>query len=42
MAEKETTHSKIVYPQVMPLFKRPKFVFRPERVKYWKRKVSDR
>ena len=42
LAEKETTHSKIVYPQVMPLFKRPKFVFRPERVKYWKRKVSDR
>ena len=34
LARKETTHSKIVYPQVMPLFKRPKFVLRPERVKY--------
>ena len=37
LAQKETTHSKMVYPQVMPLFKRPKFVLRPERVKYCKR-----
>jgi hypothetical protein len=40
LARKETTHNKIVYPQVMPLFKRPKFVLRPERTKYWKRQVS--
>jgi len=40
LARKETTHNRIVYPQVMPLFKRPKFVLRPERVKYWKRQVS--
>ena len=40
LARKETTHSKIVYPQVIPLFKRPKFVLRPERAKYWKRQVS--
>jgi hypothetical protein len=39
-AEKETTHNKIVYPHVMPLFKRPKFVLRPERMKYWKRQVG--
>lgn len=40
LAQKETTHSKIVYPQVIPLFKRPKFVLRPERVKYWRGQVS--
>jgi len=39
LARKETTQSKIVYPQVIPLFKRPRFVLRPERVKYWKRQV---
>ena len=41
LAQKETTHSKIVYPQVIPLFRRPKFVLRPERVKYYNRQVGD-
>ena len=39
LARKETIHNKIVYPQVIPLFKRPKFVLRPEKVKYCGRRV---
>jgi len=32
--KKETTQVRMVYPQVIPLFRRPRFVRRPERVKY--------
>jgi len=32
--KKETTQVRIVYPQVIPLFKRPRFVRKPDRVKY--------
>lgn len=34
LAQKDTTQSRTVYPQVLPVFKRPKFVLRPEAVKY--------
>ena len=35
LVKNETTQMRIVYPQVTPLFRRPKLVRRPERAKYY-------
>lgn len=36
LAKNETTQMRIVYPHVLPVFKRPRLVFRPEYAKYYK------